>query len=137
MQTEETRALVQRYYEVLPKGSADAIAELLTEDCQWIPPATAELDPVVGREAVAEQFSGALVRAMFDLSQPFKLDVHRMVVDGPTAVVQQRLSATAANGNRYENEYCWVYHCRDGKIAHMEEYADTLLAARVMGWSAN
>jgi ketosteroid isomerase-like protein len=57
-----------------------------------------------------------------------------MIVDGDTAVVQQRLRATAKNGNVYDNQYCWVYGCRDGKIAHMEEYADTLLAARVLGW---
>ena len=51
-------------------------------------------------------------------------------------MVQQRLTATAKNGNAYENEYVWVYECRDGKIAKMEEYADTLLASQVMGWDA-
>jgi uncharacterized protein len=135
MDTEATRALVKRYYDVLPKGDTAAIAELLTEDCEWLPPATAPLEPVRGRDAVAQQFSGALVRAMFDLSQPFKLDVRSMIVDGDTAVVQQRLTATVKNGNAYDNQYCWVYECRDGQIARMEEYADTLLASRVMGWA--
>jgi uncharacterized protein len=135
MDTEATRALVKRYYDVLPKGDTAAIAELLTEDCEWLPPATAPLEPVRGRNAVAQQFSGALVRAMFDLSQPFKLDVRSMIVDGDTAVVQQRLTATVKNGNAYDNQYCWVYECRDGQIARMEEYADTLLASRVMGWA--
>ncbi len=135
MDTEATRALVKRYYDVLPKGDTAAIAELLTEDCEWLPPATAPLEPVRGRNAVAQQFSGALVRAMFDLSQPFKLDVRSMIVDGDTAVVQQRLTATVKNGNTYDNQYCWVYECRDGQIARMEEYADTLLASRVMGWA--
>jgi uncharacterized protein (TIGR02246 family) len=134
MDTEETRTLIQRYYDTLPKGDKAAIAELLTEDCEWLPPATADVAPAKGRDEVAEQFSGAIVRATFDLSQPFELTVRRMVVDGDVAVVQQRLSATAKNGNRYENEYCWVYECRDGQIARMEEYADTLHAARVMGW---
>jgi len=135
MNTEQTRQLIERYYQALPKGNAAAIAELLTEDCEWLPPATADLSPIKGRDAVAEQFSGALVKATFDLSQPFKLDVRRMVVDGDVAVVQQRLAATAKNGNAYQNDYCWVYECRDGQIARMEEYADTLLAAKVMGWA--
>lgn len=135
METETTRALIQRYYDVLPRGDTEAIAELLTEDCEWLPPASAPLDVVRGRDAVAKTFSGDLVRAMFDLKQPFKLDVRTMIVDGDTAVVQQRLTATVKNGNAYDNQYCWVYTCRDGRIARMEEYADTLLASHVMGWA--
>lgn len=134
METEATRALIKRYYDVLPRGKAELIAELLTEDCEWLPPGTAPLEIVRGRDAVAKTFSGDLVRAMFDLSQPFSLEVRSMIVDGDTAVVQQRLTATVANGTAYDNQYCWVYTCRDGQIARMEEYADTLLAARAMGW---
>jgi uncharacterized protein len=135
MDTEATRALVQRYYEVLPKGKAGLIAELLSDDCEWLPPPTAPLEVVRGREAVAKTFAGELVRAMFDLSQPFNLEIRSMVVDGDTAVVQQRLTATVKNGSPYDNQYCWVYTCADGKITRMEEYADTLLASRVMGWA--
>ncbi len=42
-------------------------------------------------------------------------------------------SATTLQGREYVNEYCWVYTCRDGKIARLEEYADTLYTARVFG----
>ncbi|MFT7650780.1 MAG: hypothetical protein ACI8Y4_005555 [Candidatus Poriferisodalaceae bacterium] len=134
METEETRALIQQYYKVLPKGDADAIANLLTDDCEWVPPTAAPLEGIVGKTEVAAMFSGPLVKDTFDLSKPFDLTVRSMIVDCNTAVVQQRLTATAKNGKAYENEYCWVYECRDGKIARMEEYADTLLAGRVMGW---
>lgn len=136
MDTDQTRALIELYYRTLAKGDAEAIGELLTDDCEWLPPPSAPLEPIKGRDAVSEQFGGALVRSTFDLSKPFNLEVRRMIVDGPVAVVQQRLSATAANGNAYENEYCWVYTCEDGRIAHMEEYADSLHAAKVMGWTA-
>ena len=74
------------------------------------------------------------MKTTFDLKQPFALDVRKMVVDGDTAVVQQRITATTKTGNAYDNQYCWVYTCRDGKIAQMEEYADTLVASRAMGW---
>lgn len=134
MDTEQTRALVQKYYDTLPKGDRAAIAELLTDNCEWVPPETADFDTVRGRDAVAEQFSGALVKSTFDLSKPFRVEVRKMIVEGDTAVVQQRLTATAKNGNDYDNQYCWVYECRDGQIARIEEYVDTLLASRVMGW---
>jgi ketosteroid isomerase-like protein len=134
MDTEATRALIQRYYEVLPKGNKDLIAELLSEDCVWYPPASAPLEVVRGRDAVAQTFAGDIVKTTFDLKQPFALDVRKTVVDGDTAVVQQRITATTKAGNAYDNQYCWVYTCRDGKIAQMEEYADTVIASRAMGW---
>jgi ketosteroid isomerase-like protein len=58
-----------------------------------------------------------------------------MIVDGELAAVQQRLTATTkAKGEAYDNQYCWVYSCPAGEISHIEEYADTLYAARTMGW---
>ena len=134
METEETRTLVKKYYDALPSGDKAAIAALLTDDCEWFPPETAPIEPVKGADAVATVFSGSLVKDTFDMSKPFNLEVRSMIVDCNTAVVQQRLTATAKNGAPYDNQYCWVYECRDGKIARMEEYADTLLAGQVMGW---
>ncbi|MEL7156773.1 MAG: nuclear transport factor 2 family protein [Actinomycetota bacterium] len=133
MDTEATRDLIERYYATLTKGRR-ALGELLTEDCEFHPPATSTTGMVAGRDEVAALLSGKMVKESFDLSQPFELEVQRMVVDGPVAVVQQRLAATAANGNAYDNDYCWVYECRDGAVARIDEYADTLKAARIMGW---
>lgn len=135
MTTETTRALVQDYYAALGKNDRARLLEILAPDCRWIPPATAPLAPLDSAEAIADALGSKIVKQMFDLSQPFNLEIRRMVVDGDVAVVQQRLTATArATGKPYDNQYCWVYEVRDGRIAHIEEYADTLLAARIMGW---
>jgi ketosteroid isomerase-like protein len=135
MDTAATRSLIEEYYRALTKGDRDTVADLLAEDCEWIPPATAPFDGVTGGAAIAAELGGAVVKRMFDISKPFGLEVRHIVVEGDTAVVQQRLTATArATGADYDNQYCWVYTCRDGKIARMEEYADTLLASRAMGW---
>jgi ketosteroid isomerase-like protein len=135
MDTAATRSLIEEYYRALGKGDRDTLLELLADDCEWIPPATAPFDGVVGGASIADELGRAVVKRMFDISKPFALEVRSMVVEGDTAVVQQRITATArATGRDYDNQYCWVYTCRDGKIVRMEEYADTLLAARVMGW---
>jgi ketosteroid isomerase-like protein len=137
MNTDETRELIDRYYTALTSGDRETVASLVADDCVWIPPETAEIDPVDGGEAVVAELTGDVVRRTFDLSKPFVLEVRSVIVDGDKAVVQQRLTATAkATGADYDNQYCWVYTCRDGKIVHMEEYADTLLASRAMGWAA-
>ncbi len=134
MTSDQTRSVVEQYYAALSKNKRDAVLELLAPDCEWIPPATAPFAPMKGAEAIAEALGSKVIRTMFDVSKPFALDVHQTIVDGPTAVVRQRVQATAANGNAYDNEYCWVYECADGRITRMIEYADTLLAARAMGW---
>jgi len=48
-------------------------------------------------------------------------------------VALQQLNATTRKGATYENQYCWVYSCRDGRIARLDEYVDTLHAALVLG----
>ena len=136
MTTEETRAVVERYYDALGAGNREALLELLAVDCEWVPPSTAPFAPMTGGEAIAEALGRKVVRTMFDVKQPFALDIHQTVVEGSTAVVRQRIRATAFNGNAYDNEYCWVYECAEGRISRMVEYADTLLASRVMGWES-
>lgn len=135
MPTETTRATVEAFYAAMTTGKRGAMRSLVSDDCAWVPPATAPFDSVNGGDAVVAALGGGVVKQMFDITKPFNLDVRRILADGEIAVVQQRLTATArASGEPYDNQYCWVYTVRDGKIVHMEEYADTLLASRVMGW---
>ncbi len=133
MQTEETRKLVTTYYETLPTGDRAKLGSLLAEDVEWFPPESAPIEPIKGREAVAQALGGDTPAQIFDM-KTFRLRVHRMLADGDIAVVQHSISAKTREGAQYDNEYCWVYHCRDGEIAKVEEYADTHKASRVMGW---
>ena len=145
METEETRALISRYYEALTQGNRTEIQACLSEDVIWQLPVTAGengtggSDPkgiVRGRGAVAAELGGRTIKDTFDLSKPFGVEIRQMIVDGDTAAVQQRLTATAkATGASYDNQYCWVYSCAGGEITQMEEYTDTLYASRAMGWN--
>ncbi len=135
METSETRALIESYYQALTTGDREGVAALVADECRWVPPASAPFDPVEGGEAVVAELTGDVVKRTFDLSKPFALEVRSMLVDGDRAVVQQRLTATAkATGNAYDNQYCWIYTFRDGKIVLMEEYVDTVVAASAMDW---
>ena len=133
METEETRALIQTYYDTLPTGNRDKLASLFTDDVEWLPPETAPFEVVRGAQAVALELGGALLKRVFDV-KTFRVEIRRMLADGDTAVVQQSLSAKTLDGESYENEYCWVYTCRGGKIARIEEYVDTWKAARILKW---
>ena len=132
MDTAATRSLVQEFLTVRAAGDADAIAALLTDDAVWAMPSSLRPDPFSGRDAVAKALAGGVSGTMFDPAT-IRRDVHKMIVEGDTAVVLQRLQAVTRQGKDYGNEYCWVYTCRDGKIARLDEHADTLYAARVFG----
>ena len=111
----------------------EKLASLFDEDVEWTPPETVPFGAIKGRAAVAKALGRDVPGQIFDM-KTFKLDVHRILVDGSIAVVQQHLSAKTLDGTQYENEYCWIYHCRDGRIAKIEEYVDTHKAAKIMGW---
>lgn len=132
MDTDATRKLVQQLLAARSAGDVDGIAAVLADDAVWVLPPSSTFGPFEGRDVVAEALGGGVAGTLFDQST-VRRDVRRMVVDGDTAVVQLHLSATTLKGTEYVNEYCWVYTCRDGRIARLEEYADTLHAGRVFG----
>ena len=133
MQTEETRALIARYHEARGANDAAALDALVTDDVEWHLPGSAGAGPFIGREKVIGALTGGVSGTMFDVTT-MKREPWKVIVDGDTAAVQQRMSATTLKGNEYINEYCWIYTCRDGKVARMVEYADTLHAGRVLGF---
>ncbi len=135
MSTETTRTLIEDFYTALRKGDRPRLMELLAPDAVWIPPVSAPVPRTEGAKAIVDALGGQVVRDMFDLSKPFGLEIRRVIADGDVAVVQQRLTATAkATGKAYDNQYCWVYEVRDGRIAVLEEYADTIVAGQAMGF---
>lgn len=140
MQTADTRALIERYYAAMTTADRDAMLECFDPGVTWVLPATAAMgnnvDTMSGAQAVVEALGGRVVKQAFDITKPLDLEVRKMTVEGDTAVVQHRITATAkATGKEYDNQYCWVYTCANGRITYMEEYVDTLYAALQMGWN--
>jgi ketosteroid isomerase-like protein len=132
--TESTRAVVQDYYSALRKGDRTRLKELLAPDAILIPPPSSSTPRRESADAIIDLLCGGSLKDTFDFSQPFALEIRRIVAEDNIAVVQQHLTATAkATGKAYDNQYCWVYEIRDGRIAVLEEYADTVVAGRAMG----
>ncbi len=131
MQTEETRRLMDRYLE-RRVANDPALEEFFAEDVEWQLPASVCATPYKGRTLVLELLNGGLSAQVLDVTTE-KREVTRVIVDGDTAAVEQRLTATTHWGAEYVNEYCWVYTWRDGKIVRLREYNDTLHGARIFG----
>ncbi len=132
MDTESTRALVKRFLDARAANDADTISSLLADDATWQPPPSMGIGPFTGRETVTKALTGGAVGRIFDLST-LKREVHKLIVEGDTAVALQRLTAKTVKGADYDNEYVWVYTCADGKITRLDEHADSFKAAKIFG----
>ncbi len=65
------------------------------------------------------------------LPQGTQLHVEHALVSGDWAVVELRSLATAKNGLRFDNRYCWVRRFVDGTIVEVRAYLDSALVARL------
>jgi hypothetical protein len=57
--------------------------------------------------------------------------VENLIVKDDEAVVELHSLATAKNGMRFDNRYCWVVYFRDGVIVRVRAYLDSAMVARL------
>ncbi len=129
MQTEDSRRLVLDYLEAQGKADVEKMNAILADDVEWAPPRSV-LAPVRGRADVQAKMA-ELGAAAFDLST-MQGEIHKILADGDTVAILQTLRAKTTKGRDYENQYCWVYTCKGGKIVRMQEFADSLTFDRVV-----
>jgi uncharacterized protein len=129
MHTEDNISLVKSAWAAFASRDHGRIKALFTEDAEWIPPkdnATAKAlgvaDHMIGPDAIAHAIAREVPRLFRDISVEFR----GFYAQGPIVIVENRFSATLPNGATYANDYCFIFECRDGKIAQMREYMDTL-----------
>jgi len=112
------------------------IATVFTEDAEWLAPANNATAVALngpwhlkGRDQIARMF-GTEVRKLFvaDIAAEFR----GFYADGNIVVIEQRLRATLANGNAYDNDYCFVLELENGLIHRVREYMDTAKGNRMV-----
>ena len=60
-----------------------------------------------------------------------QLHLEYLIVKGDQAVVELHSLATARNGLRFDNRYCWIVYFRDALIVRVRAYLDSALVARL------
>ena len=126
-----TLDLVNRFIAARHDDNAAAIAELLSDDAVYSPPASMEMGPYVGPAAIAAALTGGAHDRF--IRSTIKRDVHTIVADSDIGVVVMRTSLITVTGEPNVNDYAWIIRCRDGRIHKLDQFLDTLNAARAMG----
>ncbi|MEZ4279397.1 MAG: nuclear transport factor 2 family protein [Myxococcota bacterium] len=120
------QALVDRYFELLQKGDP-GIGELFTPDARWLAPQSAPVGRLhEGRDAVLRLMGSGL--GLYDLSRPMEIERTASLAGDPLVYIEMTIRATTKAGEPYENHYVMVFQLRDGRIAEVREYVDSLYA---------
>jgi hypothetical protein len=107
--------VVRRFLDALDSGDTDAAGALLADDIEWHEIGRA--DPILGKEALAARFAGALPE--WDI----KGETHDILANDKHAIAL--ITATANMGGKsLTYRVAEIYHIGDGKITHRWAFSD-------------
>ncbi len=131
MNTDTNKETIRRIYAALENGDRGPFSEAVHTDYVWRFPGHCSWSRRFdGQEAVRRD----LLAPLFGLfATTYTARLINMVAEGDTVVAEVRGDAMTKAGARYDNEYCFLFRFRDGKIAEIVEYCDTDLEERVLG----
>ncbi|MBT8445720.1 MAG: nuclear transport factor 2 family protein [Gammaproteobacteria bacterium] len=63
----------------------------------------------------------------------FSIDVHSIIAEGDEVAAEYTATGRTRDGRVYENDYVMKFTLRDGSIARIRPYTDTLHLTRILG----
>jgi len=121
---------VRRIFSYLESGSGDLFFQHVADDVDWTVEGT---HPLAGRYRTKQDFHAhTFARLNKILPGGTQLHVQSVLTDGDWAVVELRSHATAANGMRFDNRYCWVMRFDGEVIVEVRAYLDSALVQKLI-----
>jgi uncharacterized protein len=120
---------VREIFQGLEKGEGAAFFEHVADDVDWIVMGT---HPLAGHYRSKKAFiAGTFAKLGQVLPQGAQLQLEHLLVKDDEAVVELHSLATARNGLRFDNRYCWVVSFQDGVIVRVRAYLDSAMVTRL------
>jgi hypothetical protein len=120
---------VREIFKGLEAGDGAAFFENVADNVDWIVEGT---HPLAGHYRSKKAFiEGTFAKLDQVLLQGAQLQTEHLLVKDDEAVVELHSLATAKNGMRFDNRYCWVVYFRDGVIVRVRAYLDSAMVARL------
>jgi hypothetical protein len=124
-----TTDLVRDIFKGLENGDGAAFFSHVADDVDWIVMGTHHL---AGHYLSKAAFiAGTFAKLSQVLPQGAQLHVEHLIVKDDQAVVELHSLATARNGMRFDNRYCWVVYFEDATIVRVRAYLDSAMVARL------
>ena len=120
---------VRKLFKALESGSGAEFFEHVDDKVDWTVQGT---HPLAGHyRSKADFIAGTFDKLGKVLPQGAQLVVEHVLVKDDDAVVELRSLATARNGFRFDNRYCWVVHFNGKVIDRVRAYLDSAMVARL------
>jgi ketosteroid isomerase-like protein len=124
-----TSDYVREIFRGLEHGDGGAFFAHVADDVDWTVMGT---HPLAGRYySKADFVAGTFAKLGQVLPQGAQLHVEHLIVKDDEAAVELHSLATAKNGLRFDNRYCWLVAFKDGKIARVRAYLDSAMVGRL------
>ena len=124
-----TDADVRAIFKGLEAGNGAEFFKNVDDAVDWTVEGT---HPLAGRYlSKADFLAGTFEKLEQVLPNGAQLVVEHLLVKGDQAVVELRSLATAKNGFRFEDRYCWVVHFKDKVIDRVRAYLDSAMVTRL------
>jgi ketosteroid isomerase-like protein len=124
-----TLSQVRDIFTTLVVGNGGKFFSHVADNVDWTVEGT---HPLAGHyQSKADFLSHTFEKLAKVLPQGTQLQVEHTLVSGDWAVVELRSLASAQNGLRFENRYCWVCRFSADKIVEVRAYLDSALVARL------
>ena len=122
-------AYVREIFEHLESGHGEEFFDHVLDGVDWIVEGT---HPLAGHyHSKAEFLAHTFDKLEKVLPHGTELHTEHVLVSGDWAVVELHSLATAKNGLRFDNRYCWVCRFVNGTIVEVRAYLDSALVARL------
>jgi uncharacterized protein len=122
-------AYVQEIFRNLESGDGKRFFNHVAEDVDWTVEGT---HPLAGHYRSKSDFLAHTFEKLAKvLPQGTQLWVEHALVSGDWAVVELQSHATAKNGLRFDNRYCWVCRFVNDTIVEVRAYLDSALVAHL------
>ncbi|QNI34911.1 nuclear transport factor 2 family protein [Alloacidobacterium dinghuense] len=124
-----THESVRELFKGLESGDGSAFFEHVADNVDWIVMGT---HPLAGHYLSKKAFiEGTFAKLGQVLPNGAQLHTENVIVEGDQAVVELHSLATARNGMRFDNRYCWVVYFQDGLIVRVRAYLDSTMVGRL------
>jgi uncharacterized protein len=122
-------ARIHEIFRHLESGDGKGFFEHVADNVDWTVEGT---HPLAGHyHSKADFLAHTFEKLARVLPRGAQLHVQNVLLSDNWAVVELRSEATAENGLRFDNRYCWVCRFEDGKIVEVRAYLDSALVARL------
>jgi ketosteroid isomerase-like protein len=120
---------VREIFKGLENGDGAAFFAHVADDVDWTVMGT---HPLAGHYRSKKAFiAGTFAKLGLVLPQGAQLNVEHLLVKDDQAVVELHSLATARNGMRFDNRYCWVVYFQNAVIVRVRAYLDSAMVARL------